>query len=127
MTITGTPPRTPRLARRLVRPGSIVVRAVFAVALLMQLAARVAVPALHAGVSRPLDAHLDLPGSQHHAHDEASCATCVAGDGPGRVERPAVVLPLVLVAVVAAASYDERVLATRVDSTSAPRAPPAIA
>ena len=103
------------------------VRVVFALVLLLHIVSGVVVPVLHESTQRPLAAHLDQPGTSHHAHDEASCATCVATHGVGRVERPAAVLPLVLVAVVAAAAYDARVVATCVDPTRSPRAPPAIA
>ena len=124
MTGTRATRRTTRYARRLPRPGAAVVRLAFAATLLLHLLGGIVVPTMHAGAHRPLAAHLDQPGSVHHAHDEGSCATCVAGHGPGRIERPAAVLPLVLVAVVAAAAYDNRVVAARVDPTSSPRAPP---
>ena len=121
------PARTDRLAPPLARQGGAVIRLVFAALMVVQLLAGVVAPVLHARSSRPLAAHLDQPGSPHQTHDEASCATCAVPFSVGRVERSANVLPLVLVAVVAAAAYDERVVATRVDPTRSPRAPPSIA
>lgn len=127
MIATSASIRTPRRAARILRQGGVVVRLVFALTMIVQLAAGVVIPALHARLAPPLAAHLDKPGTPHQAHDDASCATCVASHGVGRVERAMPTLPAVLSAVVAATAYDQRTVSRRVDPTRSPRAPPASA
>jgi len=127
VTISSASTSATRSAHRTMRQGSAVVRMVFALTMVVQMMGGVIVPALHARLAPPLAAHLDQPGTPHQAHDDASCATCAAAHGVGRVERPLSALPVVVAAVVAAAAYDQRTVSRGVDPTRSPRAPPAIA
>ena len=125
MTAITTPARTPRLAPRLARRSGRGARVAFVLALVAQLFSMVLVPVLHASSARPLGAHVEQPGSPHHTHDDASCATCVASHALGDAARPPRGIPRAAdSAGIAPAASRTTPPAVPRRTAAAPRAPP---